>query len=298
MTNPLERRSTRRALCVAILGVTALAGCGPSATPPPAPTDVHAVQVAKLPASPADAAWGGAPTFAAPLILQDMVEPRKMKPGVTEVRVQALTDGRAIAFRLAWADATQDSLRCQTLFTDACAVQLPAAGGPDLPAPQMGEQGRPVEISYWSAAAQAVVDGRPDDLKVLYPNMQIDHYPFAAAPLDGNPAARDQLAAQYAPARALGNVSGVPPKKPVQDLVATGPGTIATAPVALSDGQGKWTNPGWAVVISRPLPKGIALGAHTQVAFAVWNGSNQDVGARKMRTVWVPLIVGGPGRVQ
>ena len=33
----------------------------------------------------------------------------------------------------------------------------------------------------------------------------------------------------------------------------------------------------------------------TQIAFAVWEGSQQEVGARKMRSVWVPLVMqGGP----
>ena len=45
-------------------------------------------------------------------------------------------------------------------FPDACAVQLPAKLEPTVPAPQMGEAGKTVEITYWRAAWQAVVDGR------------------------------------------------------------------------------------------------------------------------------------------
>ncbi len=50
---------------------------------------------------------------------------------------------------------------------------------------------------------------------------------------------------------------------------------------------------GWAVVITRPLPSGLAPGGTSLVAFAVWNGSDGDVGGRKMRTVWIPLTLTG-----
>jgi hypothetical protein len=48
---------------------------------------------------------------------------------------------------------------------------------------------------------------------------------------------------------------------------------------------------GWSVVLSRPLPTGLDPGRRTQVAFAVWQGAHQEAGARKMRTVWVPLAI-------
>ncbi len=44
-------------------------------------------------------------------------------------------------------------------------------------------------------------------------------------------------------------------------------------------------------MLSRPLPTGLDPGMRTQVAFAVWQGAHQEVGARKMRSVWVPLLV-------
>ena len=50
---------------------------------------------------------------------------------------------------------------------------------------------------------------------------------------------------------------------------------------------------GWAVVLSRPLPAGLAPGGRSQVAFAVWEGSKQEVGSRKMRTGWTPLSLEG-----
>jgi DMSO reductase family type II enzyme heme b subunit len=82
-----------------------------------------------------------------------------------------------------------------------------------------------------------------------------------------------------------------PRKQPVQDLVAEGPGSIRPAPETRSVGRGTRTPQGWSVVLSRPLPKGLDPGNRTQVAFAVWQGAHQEVGARKMRSVWVPLLL-------
>ncbi len=288
---------TIRALTAGLAAcVVLVVGCGKPAPPPPAaPTEVRAARAAKLPTTPDDAAWGPAAVYVAQLRPQDMVEPRKMAAGTAEVRVQALTDGQSIAFRLSWKDATADTEKVTAGFSDACAVQLPAAVSANTPAPQMGEAGGEVEISAWSAAAQAVVDGRAVEMKALFPNAQFDHYPFEAAPLDKDPTAKEEMRLRYAPALALGNQ--VAPNRPraVQDLIGAGPGTLRPAPAPMADGKGKRAQDGWAVVIWRPLPRGAALGTRTQVAFAVWNGSDGDTASRKMWAPWTPLVVGeGP----
>lgn len=266
-------------------------GCGQPTAPSAPATDVRAPHVGALPRTPEDGAWATSPRFAAPLVLQDMVEPRKLVAGPTELQVQAVTDGTAIAFRLEWIDATEDSTRDAARFSDACAVQLPATISPDTPAPQMGETGRAVAITFWTAAAQATVDGRPEDIRVLHPNAKIDHYPFEAPGLEKKPAAQEDMAKQYAPAKAAGNPLASTPHKSVQDLMAEGPGSIRPAPPMDSAGLGRRTDRGWAVVISRPLPVGLAPGGRSIVAFAVWNGTEGDVGGRKMRTVWIPLVL-------
>lgn len=270
-----------------------VSGCGKPAAPPAPATDIRPVQAAALPASAEDGAWGPVAEFKAPLVLQDMVDPRKMEVGIAEVRVKAITDGKMVAFRMEWDDPTVDDKRAPAEFSDACGVQVPATASADSPAPQMGEPGRPVAITFWSASAQAMVDGRPLDIKTLHPNAQIDHYPFESPVLDKDPAAKAQMEKYYAPANSLGNVVAGAPKKAVQDLVAEGPGTLKPAPATESSGRGGRTGKGWAVVITRPLPAGLAPGARSLVAFAVWNGSSQDIGARKMRTVWIPLAMPG-----
>ncbi|MBP1688860.1 MAG: Respiratory nitrate reductase subunit, conjectural [Deltaproteobacteria bacterium] len=256
-----------------------------------ASAEVVAVRRATVPSAPADSAWHDAPVFTAALLLQDMVEPRLLDPGTDKVSVRAITDGTQIAFRLDWADKSKDDLPGIAIYSDGCAVQLPVSTSPDVPAPQMGEAGRPVEITYWRAFWQGAVDGREDSIKALYPGATVDHYPFDAASLAAGSEEQQAMAKRYAPARALGNAMAGPRQRPVEDLIAEGPGTIRPADKPQSNGRGVWTEPGWTVVLLRPLPKGIAPGSRTQVAFAVWQGSHAESGARKMRSAWVPLLI-------
>jgi hypothetical protein len=244
-----------------------------------------------LPSDPRDAAWNDVPAHVAPLILQDLVEPRLLKPSTAEVRVRAVTDGTRIALRLDWADATKDDLPGAARFSDACAVQFPARAAAEMPAPQMGEKGKPVEITFWRASWQATVDGRGDTIKDIYPGATVDHYPFQAASLEKGSQAQREMEARYSPARGLGNRMAGPRERPVEDLIAEGPGTLTPAPAAGSEGRGRRTEAGWSVLISRRLPEGLTPGKRSQVAFAIWEGAQQEAGSRKMRTGWVPIVV-------
>ncbi|HSN92934.1 MAG TPA: ethylbenzene dehydrogenase-related protein [Anaeromyxobacteraceae bacterium] len=274
-----------------LLASLALLACG-RPSPTVTPSEVRAVRVEKLPASPDDPAWSRAPVHPAALLLQDVVEPRLLAPSTASAEAQALTDGKGIAFRIAWKAPERSDAVLPAAFSDACAVQLPQAPSADAPAPTMGETGRPVEISYWRAAWQAAVDGRPDTLQAYYPNAKVDHYPFESASLKAGSPEQKAMALRYAPARAVGNVMAGPRDRPVQDLLAEGAGTLRPGP-QVSTGAGKATPDGWAVVIARPLPQGVGPGSRTQVAFAIWQGTKGEVGSRKMRSGWIPLAVEG-----
>ena len=252
--------------------------------------DVVVVYRPSVTIDPFDRAWNDIPKHVAPLLLQDMVDPRLMEPSTSVVHVQAMTDGKDIAFRLSWDDATMNDMPGEAKFSDACAVQLPQKAEPDLPAPQMGEMGRQVEIAFWRASWQAVVDGRGDTIKDLHPNASVDHYPFEAASLPKGSAERMEMEQRYSPARAAGNTMAGPRDRPVECLIATGPGTLTPDPSLKANGRGKYEKGKWAVVISRPLPEVLRATPRSQAAFAVWEGSHKEVGARKMRTGWVPLV--------
>ncbi len=273
-------------LFTGLVALLALAGCRRSPQPS---LDVIAKNVEKLSLDPEDRAWRHASEHVAALLPQDVVDPRLLKPSTAFVRVRALADRNQVAFRLEWQDSSRDDLAAPGRFPDACAVQLPATASPEPPNPQMGEPGRPVQITFWRADWQSWTDGRKDDIRELYPNAAVDHYPFAAPSLPKASPAQKELLRLYAPAEAAGNRRSGPRASPVEDLVAEGPGTLAPAPKTVSHGKGIFTNGAWQVVIARPLEPALNPGSRTVVAFAVWQGSQLEAGARKMRTGWIPL---------
>lgn len=279
-------RRQKSILMAALMVLLFAAGCTKTTVPA---TEVIAVSAAQLPAGPADAAWNVAPEYISKLIPQDLVEPRLAQASTPEVRVQAMTNGTEIAFRLRWADATQNDTETPGQFVDACAVQVPTRLMPNPPAPQMGEAAGGVQIEYWRADWQAWVNGRADNIKSIYPNAEITHYPFQAAPKDSPE--QKEMATRYAPAEALGNRRQSPRTSAVESLVAEGPGTLAPNPGLAVKGSGERTKDGWAVMLVRPLPEGLAPKTRTSVAFAVWQGANKEAGARKMRSGWAPLAV-------
>lgn len=274
-------------LAITALTISGVTSCSRAVVTTP---DVQAVAAERITLDPNDTVWDNAPLHASKLILQDLVEPRLMEASTQEVFVKSITNGGEIAFRLEWADDSQNDLPGPRDFVDAAAVQLPIKIEASVPAPQMGEAGKTVQISYWRADWQAIVDGRADEITALHPNASVDHYPFQAKPLDKDPNAKARAEFRYSPARTLGNNRSGPRDNPVEDLIAEGPGTLSPNVQAFSKGKGIRTKSGWAIVLTRPIPDGFSASQPTQVAFAVWEGSHREAGARKMRTGWVPLL--------
>ena len=253
--------------------------------------EVIAISKPAITLDPNDKVWNDVSTHVSKLLLQDLVDPRLMEPSTQDVSVKAITNGTEIAFRLEWLDGTQNDLPGPHHFMDGCAVQVPVVVDKNVPAPQMGEIGKTVQISYWRADWQAILEGRADVITSIYPNASVDHYPFEAQSLEKDPNAQKEMALRYAPARALGNNRSGPRNTPVEDLIAEGPGTLSPNPQIFSNGKGVKTKTGWAVIITRPVPGGLSAATPSQIAFAVWEGTHDEVGARKMRTGWVPLLM-------
>lgn len=257
------------ALCAA-----ALLGCGETTTKAPeAAKGLVIGKAATLPATPGDPAWQGVAPATVPLLPQDVTEPR-LTDGVKEVEVRALGDGTSVAWRLSWADPTQDDGLGVTRFADGCAVQLPGAGGPDVPDSMMGQPGRPVRITLWKAIWQAIAGGKEQTIARLYPNALIDHYPHGdhvAAAVSGN------------------SMATLPGGRVTQDLVAEGYGSLSPAPEQTSKGAGAWADGKWSVVIVTAAPPS----PRSYAAFAVWDGAGRQTGARKMRSDWVGTTAEG-----
>lgn len=301
------RRPAAVLLLVPVLALIAAPGCEPrgpaaaAAAPPAKELRIAFLRAGALPAlDPTAAAWDEARETAVALLPQDVTEPRLLEKGVETLRLRALHDGARVAFRLEWADAAPDGLVDVSRQTDACAIELPATGakGP-LPDSMMGEKGKPVHIAFWRFASQERAAGKPHGVAALYPNAAIDHYPPLAAK---DEATRAEMETRYAHARAAGNpVATERDRSAVEDLVAEGFGTLAPAPAAERTSAGAGVHEGgrWRVVISRPLD--LAPGSRTQVrpgasgfvAVAVWDGRAGHVGAKKMRSIWIPMEVEG-----
>jgi DMSO reductase family type II enzyme heme b subunit len=298
-------------LLAALAAVATGTACAKKSPPAPAPiTDVRASRIAgAAPLDGADPAWNAAPEMAVPLLAQDVVEPKLAVDGAPTIGVRALIDGARVVVRLEWSDPTDDRQVGLGRFSDAVAVQLPTGAGGEVPNAQMGEPEKPVHIALWKAAWQ----DRPADVgaeqAARHPHAAIDHYPFAAA---AEPAVRAEMEARYAPARAAGNPvtamaplpgaphghGGPPPPPPgfsVQDAVARGFGSLTALPQPTSEGRGARQGDRWVVTISLPLAASedgaLRPGRRTYAAFAVWNGAQGNVGARKLRTNWVPLVL-------
>lgn len=275
-----------------LLVVSLVAGCKgkpPGTQVPPGVVIARAV-TGELPrTAPTSRAWNQTGEMVVALLPQDLVEPKLATPGVAQLKVRALHDRGWIAFRLEWADVRQDTLVAPGQFSDAAAVQLPTEAAADVTDPAMGLAGRPVAISYWKAAWQET----GDPVARLRPNMAPTFYPPQAAAAGGNRAALEML---YAPARGAHNpVTVREPGAAVQDLRAEGAGTLTAARAQVSVGAGVWKGGAWQVTIARPLATDDAspfrAGRRTYVAFAVWDGAAGHVGAKKMRSAWIPLTL-------
>ena len=81
-----------------------------------------------LPASPDDPAWKKVATNYYPLVGQVIEEPRLFTPMIVGVEMQAVHNGKEIAFRVVWDDRTESkpggSGESET-FVDAMALQFP-----------------------------------------------------------------------------------------------------------------------------------------------------------------------------
>jgi hypothetical protein len=254
-----------------------------------------------LPVDPLAAIWNDVPATNLPLTAQVGIPPALLQASVPAISVKAIHNGQWIAFWLAWNDATRDvNATKPDQFRDAAAIQLPL--NPQGTAICMGVPGQLVNLWHWKADWQEDVDQGFRDVVDAYPNFWGDFYPFA----EGKPPFRMSKDFSSSDARAyligwsVGNPLSNPERvSPVEDLNAIGFGTAATQPNQNVVGKGVWKDGKWHVVYARPLtsPDGqdaqLTPGQNSMAAFAVWNGSNREVGARKQTSTWYVLELEG-----
>ncbi|MBF0127337.1 MAG: hypothetical protein HQM02_09020, partial [Magnetococcales bacterium] len=220
---------------------------------------------------------------------QVVAMPTRATPAVEELSVRSVHNGHNLSVLLEWKDTTRSDRMVVDRFGDQVAVELPVNYKADSPPnPMMGAPGEQVNIIQWRAAFQADLDRKRDiTIKDNYPNASIDIYP-------------DQLlkaldVRSYMGAIGVDNPVASHRPSPVLDQVAEGFGTLTTKMHQEADGRGVWKDGKWHVVITTPMaaqganaPR-LTPGENTVMAFAVWEGASQEVGARKAWSDWVPL---------
>ena len=199
---------------------------------------------------------------------------------VPTISAKALHHKGKLYLRVEWADSTNDesTVRVED-FSDAVAVEFPAQSATSVPSLCMGQADAGVNIWHWRADSQA---GLKDPLQV-YAGAQVDGYP-----------SKDAL---FYTARAAGNPFAQPDRGPVQTLVSQTFGTLSPSTDQDVAGQGVYKDGKWAVVFQRgyeaknPQQAKFGNGTRTDMAFAVWNGSEGDRNGRKSVSQFVTLSV-------
>jgi hypothetical protein len=242
------------------------------------------------------AAWQSATALEVPLSAQNVAKPFLLESKIKSVTVRALQNEAQVAFLVEWADATEDdsSVAIQD-FRDAAALQFPLREG--QPFFCMGQQGGNVNLWHWKADWQAEIFARKE-MEAQYPDMYVDYYPYAEAAQGKLASVAEYTDQNYLPAAAAGNLlAATTLQSPVEDLVAGGFGTL-TAEAAEGQnvqGFGTWQDGKWQVIFSRSLDSAEAEdvvfepGKTYSVAFAVWDGANEERNGQKSTSQWVSL---------
>ena len=267
----------------AVFGTVATAGAQ-------APLTVARVGGAGPIADPTAALWRQVRPVKVAMLPQTVALPNHPEPAIKELLVRVAHNGGWIAFLIEWKDGTLSDRVVLDNFGDQVAVELPIDIKADPPSPMMGNPGGRVNIMQWRAAFQHDMDQGPPTVRALYPNAWADVYPdevLGAA--DARP---------YSGALGIENPISRGRVSPVLDQMAEGWGTMTVKPDQHALGKGVWKSGVWRVVITRPMvsddvnaPR-LLPGDRTVVAFAVWDGGNREVGARKAWASWVPLVIG------
>lgn len=255
--------------------------------------------------NPDDPLWERVPPADLPLLPQAAIQPSLAAVSVSSLKVRSVHDDASVAFLLEWRDATRDvSASRQDSFRDAAAIQFPTTAA--LPAICMGVRGQAVNIWHWKGDWQEDIDRGFQDVVDAFPNFYKDTYPGVnirtGTPPFRMPEDFDRPEArQFIVGWSAGNPLSQPARiSPVEDLTAIGFGTVTHKAQQAVGGRGIWRDGVWRVVFVRALnvddgsAAPLAAGADIPVAFAVWNGANQEVGARKQLSTFLSVSLQGP----
>ncbi len=224
---------------------------------------VRSNEVKKISMDPFDKAWKKAAASAVPLIPQTFTVPHG-GGSVKFVEVKSFFTQTDLYVRLTWDDSTRNAAHdFGGRFSDGCALQFPAEEG-EIPSPFMGEKGHPVNIWHWRVA-----------------NNGENRYEKAYADYHRPGAIEENVFFSTRPARSL---------------FAEGFGTLTSGQLQDVQAAGTWKEGRWTVVFKRSLisAEGTAFKENSavSVAFAVWDGEDQERDGSKSLSLWQTLILG------
>jgi len=262
LDRPAARRATKLAvvvMCLVMVGQVAFITVVTAGHQEMAAVD-------RVPAQPDAGQWADAPTRNVTLSEQQMALPHGGGT-VDELTVQSVTNDTHVAFRLEWEDPTRDTNISEPgAYSDAAAVMLRGGSKPPI---TMGASGKPVDIWYWRASWQ-FAESDPGGDMYTYPHPANRTKPGRAA---DNPLSRssyDQFAQNY---------------------YARGYGSLSHAPSQTVAANAERTDDGWSVVFVRERGTDGEYDAafdeadQMYLAFAVWNGSADEVNGQKSITL-------------
>ncbi|MBA4181651.1 MAG: hypothetical protein C0506_13765 [Anaerolinea sp.] len=278
----IQRLRHWRSLSVT-LGVLAAAGLLQFADANPAVSQTLFVTAYEAPddpgLDPTSGVWKDAPAVRVPLSAQ-LGSYAAGGGSVATVSAQALHYKEKLYLRVQWADPTVDENTTKVEdFSDAVALEFPARSASSVPAICMGQADAGVNIWHWRADSQK---GLTDPVNI-----------YVGALVDQD-VKKDTL---FYTARDAGNPFANPELGPVQTLISRTFGTLSPANVQDVAGKGVRAGDGWAVVFSRAYrgsdfdQAAFAAGTKTDMAVAVWNGSEDDRNGRKSVSQFVTLQI-------
>lgn len=249
--------------------------------------------------------WKKIPTTRIPLSVQNVTYPNLQKVSLDSISIKSAYFKNEIIFLAEWKDSSKNTEVDVDKFCDQLAIEFPLNSS-DIPSYMMGNKGGIVHIVHWKAIWQEDCEKGFQDVQMKYPNMWVDVYPGLEGYLDRSKRiySKDITAEQIVETHSYGNMPGtysanpmsqVKRKEPVEEASAEGFGTLSTQETQQAKGWAEWTNGKWMVCITVPVNTGNIRKAivkdKTKVAFALWDGSYQNIGGRKHFIPWVDLLL-------
>lgn len=252
-----------------------------------------------------DAFWTGIAGLRIPVAAQNVAYPHLTKSSVDSLVLKSAYFNNSIAILAEWKDTSRNMEVEVDKFADGFAIEFPLNTS-NIPSYMMGNPGGRVHIVHWKSVWQEDCEKGFQDVQMKYPNMWVDVYPGLESYNDRSKKiyAKDITAEHIVETKELDHMPGtysknpmsqIKRKEPVEEASAEGFGTIATQESQTARGWAEWKNGKWTVCLLVPVNTGEANKAvvndRTKVAFAIWDGGNQNIGGRKHFVPWVDLIL-------